>query len=251
MIRLNIMIIFLIATILCIRKLFYNKISKKLQYALWITLPIYIFLFPFIKIELPLFSSSESTIVYDEKEDYVSRNSNTNIEVKKLNIGEDSIIDSQKNNSSQKFNSSNDIQTKYKLNDLLSAIYYIVVFCFLLFVLIKNIICYCRCLKNRKYYRYDINTKLNIYTLNDISSPFLLGKNIYVDDEMIKEKKYFKYMLIHEYCHWKHGDVFWKIINIGLTIYLWYNPFVWIASYYANRDCELACDEEALDILGA
>lgn len=58
------------------------------------------------------------------------------------------------------------------------------------------------------------------------------------------------HILLHEYCHFKHRDNFWALIRSLCFALNWYNPFVWIANDFVKRDCELACDESVLQILG-
>lgn len=59
-----------------------------------------------------------------------------------------------------------------------------------------------------------------------------------------------KHITVHEYCHFKHKDNIWILVRNLCLILNWYNPFVWLAIDYVKRDCELACDESALELLG-
>ena len=252
MIRLNIICAVLIVIILCIRKVFYNKISRNLQYVLWISIPLYVFLFPVVKIELPVYTNTDSLLTFEDYEKERGGNDRSNDSgVIKKRIVEDTALKETQEINPQGGVALRDIHKNNILTMLFSIINYIVMATMLFYILAKNMFCYYSCLKKRKFYKYDNERRMKVYVLKDIKSPFLLGKSIYVDAEMVHEKNYLKYMLLHEYCHWKHGDIFWKIINIGFIIYFWYNPFFWIASYYVNRDCELACDEKAIQMIGA
>ena len=62
-------------------------------------------------------------------------------------------------------------------------------------------------------------------------------------------KKKLSYMILHEYCHYRNGDLLWVLLrNLCLVLYF-YNPFVWVAVRYMKQDCELACDEAVLQML--
>lgn len=58
------------------------------------------------------------------------------------------------------------------------------------------------------------------------------------------------YVFEHEFNHIKSFDVLRKgILIITLTLH-WFNPFVWILYILANRDIELACDEQVIFTYG-
>lgn len=58
------------------------------------------------------------------------------------------------------------------------------------------------------------------------------------------------YVFEHEFNHIKSFDVLRKgILLITLTLH-WFNPFVWILYILANRDIELACDEQVIFTYG-
>ena len=112
-----------------------------------------------------------------------------------------------------------------------------------------NLRFYRYCLKERSLYKRDTETGLQIYLLKDLPSPFLFGNRIYVDEEMVQNEQRLHYMVLHEYCHYRHGDWLWVLLrNICMVLYF-YNPFVWIAVRYMKQDCELACDEAVMRIL--
>ena len=85
--------------------------------------------------------------------------------------------------------------------------------------------------------------------LKELPSPFLAGNRIYVDARMVQDEKKLSYMILHEYCHYRNGDLLWVLLrNLCLVLYF-YNPFVWVAVRYMKQDCELACDEAVLQML--
>ena len=96
--------------------------------------------------------------------------------------------------------------------------------------------------------------KMKIYTIEGLASPCLYGlpfrEAVYLTPDIAENQDKLHHVLTHEMCHKKHGDSFWSILRSILLIIYWMNPFVWMAAVLSKRDCELACDEEALLILG-
>lgn len=96
--------------------------------------------------------------------------------------------------------------------------------------------------------------KLPVYLVRELSSPCLYGlplrPGIYIPEDIIEDKEKLKHILTHEYCHYRHGDAFWSLLRSLLTIVYWFHPFVWLAAVLSKQDCELACDEAAIRMLG-
>ena len=96
--------------------------------------------------------------------------------------------------------------------------------------------------------------KMRIYTIEGLVSPCLYGlpfrEAIYLTPDIAEDQDRMRHVLAHEMCHKKHGDSFWSILRSVLLIIYWMNPLVWVAAVLSKRDCELACDEEALLMLG-
>ena len=73
----------------------------------------------------------------------------------------------------------------------------------------------------------------------------LLPKNIDFHNESQIE-----YVIAHEYVHIKRFDILFKmILAITLCVH-WFNPFVWMMYFLANRDIELSCDENVVKMIG-
>lgn len=60
-----------------------------------------------------------------------------------------------------------------------------------------------------------------------------------------------EYILTHESIHIRRMDAVWKFLILVATILHWWNPLVWVMMILANRDLEIACDEEVLSLWGA
>lgn len=97
--------------------------------------------------------------------------------------------------------------------------------------------------------RADIECRLPVYTADGISSPCIFGlfrPAVYMTADTAENKPQLKYVLAHELCHYRHGDVFWGVLRCILLAAYWYDPFVWLAAYLSKRDCECACDEAVM-----
>lgn len=101
--------------------------------------------------------------------------------------------------------------------------------------------------------------KIPVYETEELSSPcyvcYVGDRAIYLPKGAAEEKEPASkqrliHMLTHELCHARHRDEIWGILRIGLLCYYWINPLVWAAAVLSKKDCELACDEAAVELLG-
>ena len=92
------------------------------------------------------------------------------------------------------------------------------------------------------------------YTTKYLTSSCLYGipgrEIIYLTPDIAEDARKLRHVVTHEVCHKKHGDSFWAILRSVLLCVYWINPLVWVAAVLSKRDCELACDEAALLLLG-
>ncbi len=93
-----------------------------------------------------------------------------------------------------------------------------------------------------------------VYLAENISSPCLYGllgrEAVYLTEEVAEDSGRLRHVLVHELVHKKHGDSFWALLRGILVTVYWFHPLVWVAAVCSKRDCELACDEGALALLG-
>ncbi|MDE6883625.1 MAG: DUF4825 domain-containing protein [Lachnospiraceae bacterium] len=93
-----------------------------------------------------------------------------------------------------------------------------------------------------------------VYTLEELVSPCLYGvpglEAVYLPEAVTQEEDRLCHVLTHEICHKRHGDGFWSLLRNALLVCYWFHPLVWVAAVLSRRDCELACDEGALLLLG-
>lgn len=85
-------------------------------------------------------------------------------------------------------------------------------------------------------------------------SPCLFGlfrPAVYLTPAALESEESLRHVLVHEETHARHLDPLWSLLrNVCLMVY-WFHPLVWWAAAASKEDCELACDEGALRRLGA
>lgn len=113
--------------------------------------------------------------------------------------------------------------------------------------------------KRRAEYMYDKEDgeqdyRLPVYLAKELPSPCLYGipgrLAVYLPEDVADDKEKVRHILAHEYCHYKHRDVFWSMLRCILVTVYWFHPLVWLAAVLSKQDCELACDEAAIKALG-
>lgn len=91
----------------------------------------------------------------------------------------------------------------------------------------------------------------NIYLVDEISSPFVLGllrPKIYLPSSLGEQE--LPYIVMHEQHHIRRLDHLVKVLAfVALSIH-WFNPLVWLAFVLATRDMEMSCDEAVIRKMG-
>jgi len=92
----------------------------------------------------------------------------------------------------------------------------------------------------------------NIWLADEITTPFVMGllrPRIYLPSNT--QERQMSYLILHEKHHIRRGDhIFKALAFLALSIH-WFNPLVWVAFFYANKDMEMSCDEAVVKKLGA
>lgn len=92
----------------------------------------------------------------------------------------------------------------------------------------------------------------NIYTADDIGSPFVVGllrPRIYLPCNLNEKEQ--EYIILHEQFHIKRLDhIFKAVAFLALTVH-WFNPLVWLAFILASKDMEMSCDEAVIGKMGS
>ena len=99
---------------------------------------------------------------------------------------------------------------------------------------------------------FDKSGRIALLTGSTACSPFSIGiikPKIVLPPDCKKEQ--FRFILAHEYVHIRYRDAAVRLVGLAAVCAGWFNPFVWIAFRYLDRDLERFCDERALRLLGA
>ena len=95
--------------------------------------------------------------------------------------------------------------------------------------------------------------RLPVYTTGSIASPCLYGlfrPAVYLTPKAAQIPSVTEHVLVHELCHYRHWDHLWSLLRGVCLAVWWWNPLVWAAASLSRTDCELACDEAAIKIVG-
>lgn len=99
----------------------------------------------------------------------------------------------------------------------------------------------------------NIHKPVELCTNPLICSPLLIGffhPCIVLPSADIPEKD-FGYIVLHELMHYKRRDMFYKwLVQVTVCLH-WFNPFVYLMSREAAKDCEFSCDEAVLAKMGS
>ena len=249
--------------ILLLRKAAWGRISRRMQYGIWIVTVLLFMVQPFIPVQSSfsienLFSES---IIFREQNGTSMNTGITDIApIKADSEAQDTALMGQDREEPQVPLQGERTETDTILQSTApflyqwihtygSAIRWGASLLLGLGMLLSNLRFYRYCRRERIFYKRDLHTGLQIYVLKELPSPFLAGNRIYVDARMVQDEKKLSYMILHEYCHYRNGDLLWVLLrNLCLVLYF-YNPFVWVAVRYMKQDCELACDEAVLQML--
>ena len=78
----------------------------------------------------------------------------------------------------------------------------------------------------------------------------LLRPAIYLPPETAADERARRHCLAHERTHFRHGDHIWSALRCVCLALHWFDPLVWWAAALSRTDAELACDEDAVRMLG-
>lgn len=91
---------------------------------------------------------------------------------------------------------------------------------------------------------------LRVWLVNGLPGPCMAGRGIYISPELYGDGEIRLHILAHEYVHAVQRDTLWAVVRSALCVVWWFYPPVWLAAYAAKQDSELACDEQAVRLLG-
>ena len=137
------------------------------------------------------------------------------------------------------------------LRDALLFVWYLGVAVMAAWFLIVNVRLARRLRRNRT--PFDYNSVMPVYVAEGIPSPCLFGllrPSIYLTERAAEDDTRARQIIAHELTHYRHGDMIWSLLRSVCLVVWWFNPFVWLAAALSRQDCELACDEGTIKALG-
>lgn len=224
----------LIVIIVAIRKLFYEKLSKRFLYSLWLVFILRLTVLTLIEIpygffvgEYPLHSLSKTMNQMIEDNEMIPYTTGDN-----SILIDDEILNIKK--------------------EISFAAVLLCVWCIgILVVLLVHLIPLIKMWKNLKQKRILLINKdeeqLRVYMHQDIPAPFLFGRDIYCPESITMDEGKMKAVIRHETVHFHHLDPVWNMFRCLITAIYWFNPFVWVASCLSKQDAEYACDEAVVE----
>lgn len=91
----------------------------------------------------------------------------------------------------------------------------------------------------------NIKSRISIVKYGDNISPMMIGffRPIILlpNAEFTDEELY--YIILHEFIHFKHRDIWAKLLLTASVSVHWFNPCVYYMRYQASKDMELFCDD--------
>ena len=243
-----------ILLVVVLRMVFRGKISMRLQYALWLFVAINLLLIPIPKIESGL--SVQNLIkrdTYSEVSQEMKKQERNTADITFLNQQTASMMNQNKEQvlESREIAQTQDISRSaaIPIGNIVLMIAMSGSVLMLLYFVFYNLR-FRRLLHRQRMVFEGYSSKLPIYLVEGLPSPCLYGKAIYITPEVTTNEKKLKHVITHEYCHYRQGDLWWSALRSICLICYWWNPLVWLAAYLSKQDCELACDEAAIRLLG-
>ncbi len=76
----------------------------------------------------------------------------------------------------------------------------------------------------------------------------IIHPTIYLSEGLDEQNR--KVIQCHEGVHLSRKDYLIKPLALAISCIHWFNPFVWLAFYLMNKDCEMSCDEKVVNQMG-
>lgn len=223
--------------LLCLAgRLMAGRISRRLQYALWLLIPGYLLAARF----LPLQSMADMAATVSPEFSHQIVKIEVNI-IHGMDDARAMIIETL---------NAGGIVIKAEWLYILAAFRYGIAAVLGIVFCIYNIGFMVLCIRRRRYYKRDSGTGRKIYILDFPQTPFLFGRNIYVHPDMTQNDEFLCHAVCHEHSHYKQGDFLWVPLRFLFLICYWFDPIVWMAVKRMEQDSELSCDEKVISILG-
>lgn len=283
LINLTIVLTISISTILVLKRLFNKWMSPTLHVSIWLLIIPFIFISALPGLQIHSHISIRNFLPYAEEiayhiSDDPSESMSAKVEINNISINE--------NAKQQNLNESTEVSpteatselainpvsyvsigsNKFEINKTVEVVILLVWFTGIVvigFLEVSRYIRLCRelaqipvCEEPEVLTLYDAcRDKLNIKHKLPIKvgadSSMIVGfikKTVCIKSETSNEE--LKYVLTHELCHYKLGDIWNNLAATAMLVLSWFNPIVHIAFHTFKRDIEIRCDNLAIETLG-
>lgn len=254
----------LILCILLIRRIFRGKVSSRLLYALWLLAALRLVIPISAKIDLGLLSKFQPTELMRQVEENGGMSEDRLEEPIQVTINSTNPLFRFLVNWSADGPTSVFIAGRVGFSriDIMWFIWKAGVAVVAAWMVAVNFLFFRRLRRGRKEFElpeelteiFGRKRKMRVYTADHLASPCLYGfpgrEAVYLTADVAEDVDKLRHVLVHEFVHKKHGDSFWALLRSILVAVYWFHPLVWVAAVCSKRDCELACDEGALALLG-
>lgn len=247
----------LILAVIALRGLFKNRISRRLQYALWLIVA--------LRLALPI-QLGTSAISVQRMEPKKLETTITQTVREPISGPSYTVIYSQvaeeyatagQNIQTPEIRHEIEVETAQRITvptvgEIVNAIWACGVIVMAAWFLFVNLRFYRELRKNAAEIAVS-NCPIPVKVCPTLTSPCLSGlfrPTVYLTESCADDPQRLRHILAHELTHLRHGDLYWSALRSILLCLYWFHPLVWVAAILSKRDCELACDEGALAQLG-
>lgn len=143
-------------------------------------------------------------------------------------------------------------KSQIPLTPVLKAVWHTGMYVMAAWFLLTNLHFMLRLRRSRTPYPVE-GCRYPVYLAEGLPSPCLFGllhPAIYLTPAAAESPETLRHVLAHETTHARHGDPLWSLLRCVCLAVYWFDPLVWVAAVVSRRDCELACDEGALQRAG-
>lgn len=246
--------------LLLIKPLIENRISKSVQYYIWIVVLLRLILpFSFEEnlMNKVFYLTNTQAIVSTNHESYIANNESFSI----INTLTFSDAEEKLDNESSNYNSDSSSYSRGLFNIFNDYIFYIYLLG-VIFAIAINIISYVKftrelqsSYKNANIQEHLVlsslikrNKKVSLFRSSLVNTPMLVGlfnPKIIIPDVNYNEKQ-LRYILSHELIHLNRFDIELKWLAMLATSIHWFNPIMMLIRKEFNNICELSCDEAVI-----
>lgn len=242
----------LIAVIFAVRALFRNRISRAAQYALWLLVLVRLL----VPASLPALPVSVLNIGQETRAEmsaaadgvYTGRVTTVPAE----NAGEYGADEAWYSEISDDGEEVTYYTGKTDVKGILKTVWAAGAIAFAAWLAAVNVAFFVKLRRGRRIFEAE-GCDYRVYVCGGIKSPCLAGifrPAIYITESAAADENILRHVIAHESAHAEHFDNLWSLLRgVCLALY-WFDPLVWAAAFASRRDCELACDEAAIKMLG-